>query len=506
MDRSENHSSDRSALERALSVVTDVKPGEGVTAVLLTVTVFFLLVAYYVIKPVREGLILAMEGGAEKKSYASAAIAITLLLAVPAYSKVANKISKHKLVVGVSLFFASHLVVFWLLSHTPVRNQLGLVFFTWVGVFNMMVVAQFWSFANDVYTQEQGKRLFAIVGIGASLGSAAGAYITKFLKNTIGLGVFELLLVAGGFLVLCAFLTHTVYLREKAHGPAAGKRGRADGQESAEGQESEAGKEAQKKQALAETGEGGFTLVRKNKYLLLLAAFSLVFTIVDTNGEFMLSTLVSERAKAAAAAQHITGGELEKFTEGFIASYYGGFYLWVNLIGLVLQTFLVSRIVKLGGLKLAFFVYPFVALGSSLNNVFTPMLFGIDRLSAFRVTKTTENAVDYSLNNTVRNMLWLPTTTEIKYKAKQAVDTFFVRMGDVASAGLVFIFSAKMALPVQSFSMINVVLVVLWLLIAVGIVRENSRLSEEKKRQEGERAPSVANDASVDEGKHASGA
>jgi len=475
----ENQSSDRSALERALSVVTEVRTGEGITAVLLTVTVFFLLVAYYVIKPVREGLILAMEGGAEKKSYVSAAIALTLLVAVPTYSKVADRVSKHKLVVGMSLFFASHLAVFWMLSHTSVRNHLGLVFFTWVGVFNMMVVAQFWSFANDVYTQEQGKRLFAIIGIGASLGSAVGAYITKFLKDAIGLGVFELLLVAGGFLVLCAFLTHTVYQREKAQGVAARAR---------EKQEQKA--EKKEEAAVTETGEGGFTLVRKNKYLLLLAAFSLVFTIVDTNGEFMLSTLVSERAKAAAAAQHITGGELEKFTEGFIASYYGGFYLWVNLIGLVLQTFLVSRIVKLGGLKVAFFIYPFVALTSSLNNVFTPALFGIDRLSAFRVTKTSENAVDYSLNNTVRNMLWLPTTTEIKYKAKQAVDTFFVRMGDVASAALVFIFSARMALPVQSFSVINIVLVVLWLLIAVGIVRENARLSEEKKQKEGDQPAS----------------
>jgi len=479
---SEKGSPTRSLLERALSVVAEVRAGEGLTAVLLTTNVFFLLVAYYVIKPVREGLILAMEGGAEKKSYVSAAIALTLLFAVPAYSKVANKISRHKLVVGLSLFFAAHLVVFWLLSHTAVRNHLGLVFFTWVGVFNMMVVAQFWSFANDVYTQEQGKRLFAIVGIGASLGSAAGAYITKFLKDGVGLGVFELLLVAGGFLVLCAFLSHVVYLREKSQGaPDAERKAR------------EADKEA-KEAAVAETGEGGFTLVRKNKYLLLLAAFSLVFTIVDTNGEFMLSTLVAERAKAAAAAQHIAGGDLEKFTEGFIASYYGGFYLWVNLIGLVIQTFFVSRIVKLGGLKLAFFVYPVVALGSSLNNVLTPALFGIDRLTAYRPTKTTENAVDYSLNNTVRNMLWLPTATEVKYKAKQAVDTFFVRMGDVASAGLVFAFSARLALPVQTFSIINIVLVVFWLLIAVGIVRENARLSEEKEKREKQTSVSSAAD------------
>jgi AAA family ATP:ADP antiporter len=468
---SETESSRRSALERALSVVTEVRAGEGITAMLFTVNVFLLLVAYYVIKPVREGLILAMQGGPEKKSYASAAVAVTLLLAVPAYSKVANKVSKHKLVVGMSLFFASQLVLFWLLSHTPARHRLGLVFFTWVGVFNMMVVAQFWSFANDVYTQEQGKRLFAIVGIGASLGSAAGAYVTKFLKDAIGLGVFELLLVAAGFLVCSAFLTHIVYRREKSAAAELGK-----GARKAHGKDDE---------SLAETGEGGFTLVRKNKYLSLLAAFSLVFTIVDTNGEFILSSLVSERAKAAAIAQHVAAGEVERFTEGFIASYYGGFYLWVNLIGLAIQTFLVSRIVKRGGLKIAFFVYPLVALGSSINNVLTPALFGVDRLTAFRPTKTTENAIDYSLNNTVRNMLWLPTTTEVKYKAKQAVDTFFVRMGDVASAGLVFVFSAKMAFGVQSFSVINIVLVALWLLIAVGIVRENARLSDEHRKRDG---------------------
>jgi AAA family ATP:ADP antiporter len=258
---------------------------------------------------------------------------------------------------------------------------------------------------------------------------------------------------------------------------------REKGQRSKDGQPEQKEPQEAEDKALAETGEGGFTLVRKNKYLLLLAAFSLVFTIADTNGEFILSTLVAERAKAAAAAQHLSAGELESFTEGFIASYYGGFYLWVNVIGLVIQTFLVSRIVKLGGLKVAFFVYPVVVLGSSLNNLITPVLFGIDRLTAFRPTKTAENATDYSLNNTVRNMLWLPTTTEIKYKAKQAVDTFFVRMGDVASAGLVFVFSATLALPVQSFSAINIVLVVLWLLIAVGIVRENARLSAEKEKR-----------------------
>lgn len=467
--------SELSPLERVLKIVTDVRPGEGVTALLLTANVFLLLTAYYVIKPVREGLILAMDHGAEKKSFVSAAIAVTLLFAVPAYGKVKDHVAKNKLVVGVTLFFASHLIVFWILSHTGLRKELGLVFFTWVGVFNMMVVARFWGFANDLYTQEQGKRLFAILGIGASLGSAVGAYVTKFLKSAVGLGVFELLLVAAGFLGASALISQVVHVREK-------RRQEGDAQLLAQ-------KEAEKKAKAVEEAEakehpqGGFTLVARNRYLILLAAFSLVFTIVDTNGEYILSNLAEDAATEAAQQQNIGKDAIDAFTEGYIASFYGSFYLWVNVLGLFIQTFLVSRIVKLGGLKVSFFVYPVVALLSSVNNVFTPALLGVPRLTAYRPTKTMENAIDYSLNNTVRNMLWLPTTTEMKYKAKQAVDTFFVRMGDVASAGLVFVFGSRLSWGVERFSMINIVLVVTWLFIAAGIVRQNAVLTAKKEEE-----------------------
>ena len=104
----------KSPLERVLSIVTEVRPGEGATALLLTLNVFLLMTAYLTIKPVREGLILAMKSGAEYKSYMGAAIALTLLIAVPAYARFADRMAKHRLVVVVTLFFASHLVLFFL--------------------------------------------------------------------------------------------------------------------------------------------------------------------------------------------------------------------------------------------------------------------------------------------------------------------------------------------------------------------------------------------------------
>src|SRR5439155_20834774 len=97
------------------------------------------------------------------------------------YGRAADRYAKNKLVIGVTLFFASHLLVFFALSKTSVESSLGILFFVWMGVFSMMVVAQFWAFAADVYNEEQGKRLFALVGMGQAAGGVVGAWLTKFL-------------------------------------------------------------------------------------------------------------------------------------------------------------------------------------------------------------------------------------------------------------------------------------------------------------------------------------
>jgi AAA family ATP:ADP antiporter len=93
-----------------------------------------------------------------------------------------------------------------------------------------------------------------------------------------------------------------------------------------------------------------------------------------------------------------------------------------------------------------------------------------------RAGKVAENATDYSLNNTLRHMLWLPTTREMKYKAKQAVDTFFVRMGDVTSAGMVYVGAELLSRGVRTFAILNIVLVVGWLWLARSIVTANRRM------------------------------
>ncbi len=482
----------RSGLEKLLSIITEVRAGEGMSALLMTLNVFLLLTAYYMIKPVREALILAMKSGAEYKSYMGAVIALALLAAVPAYTTFAKKVARNRLVVSVTLFFSSHLILFYLASKIPALESgyLGLIFYGWVGIFNMMVVAQIWAFANDIYTEEQGKRLFAIIGVGASLGAWVGSEIASFLTDLVG--VYQMLIISALVLASTAAITQIVHVGESKNAPA---------------KESSKEKEEEKK-----SSGGGFGLVAKHNYLRLLAAFSLVFTLVNTNGEYMLSRLFKQEAKSLAAqvdqaaAQKYAQDESisedqikasfavaqkegqyagKSFAEAkdevllsmakgnriknYLAKAYGDFFGLVNLLGFLLQMFLVSRLVKYAGFGRSFFILPVIALLDATAMVIAPSL------AVLRMGKTAENATDYSLNNTLRNMLWLPTTKEMKYQAKQAVDTFFVRMGDVASAGIVLLGTQVMAWDIRAFAGVNLVGVVIWLALAVAIVKAQKK-------------------------------
>jgi AAA family ATP:ADP antiporter len=143
----------------------------------------------------------------------------------------------------------------------------------------------------------------------------------------------------------------------------------------------------------------------------------------------------------------------------------------VNIAAVLLQGFAASRLVKRFGLSGVLFALPFVALGA----------YGIVALGAtlsiVRWMKTAENATDYSVMNTAKQLLWLPTSREEKYKAKQAVDSFFVRFGDLLAALVVFAGTAGLGLAARGFAVLNLGFVVLWLLLAAVLVRENRRLT-----------------------------
>jgi AAA family ATP:ADP antiporter len=398
----------RGLLEKILSLFADVRRGEGGTALLLTLNVFLLLTCYYIIKPVREALILG-GASAEIKAYTSAGMVVLLLFLIPAYSAFANRVNRIRLITWVTLFFIGCLIVFYALAQANTPN-LGIVFFLWVGIFNVMIIAQFWSYANDIYTPAEGKRLFAIIAFGSTVGAISGAAITKPLIEP--LGVNQLMLVAAGILALCIVISRIIEGRVTV---ARGERGRAV------------------PEAQVLKGSGGFKLVLSSRYLLLIGLLMLVLNTVNTTGEYILGKTVSTAAEAQIAAGKAGEVPEDEFKENFIGGFYADFFTWVNLATALIQLFVVSRFLQWFGVRAALFVLPLVALGGYSMLALAPIL------GAIRTVKIFENSLDYSLQNTARQALFLPTSRDAKYKAKAAIDTFFWRAGDVLSAVMVFI-------------------------------------------------------------------
>jgi AAA family ATP:ADP antiporter len=426
----------RNSLEKFLSLFSVVEAGEGVTALLLTLNVFLLLGAYYILKVVRDTLILA-ESGAEVASYSSAGQALLMLLFVPAYSAFAARTNRIRLVTWATLFFISHLGVFFTLGNAGYR--IGIPFYLWTGVFNMFVVAQFWAFANDIYTKAQGERLFPIIGVGASLGAWVGTAVIGDIFKAVG--PYVAMLISAAVLLLCVGITRIV-------------NSRGSGRDEPE-QIAEANAQFSK--------EGGFRLVWKSRYLRYIALLILLLNLVNTTGGYMLNRLVTDAASGLAEAEQV----------GFIGAYIGGVYAWVNLLGLLIQMFLVSRVFAVIGARGSLFVLPAIALGGYAALMLAPAL------GVVRIVKIAENSTDYSLMNTVRAALYLPTSRDVKYKAKQAIDTFFVRFGDMLQAGLVYVGVEVLSFGVRQFAMVNVAMVLLWLGAAAVIYGEHKKLSVE---------------------------
>jgi AAA family ATP:ADP antiporter len=440
-------------LYKFLGLFTKIHPGEAATLLLLTLTGFLVMGAYYIVKPVREGLILGSTS-AEFKSYLSVAAVILLIFAVKAFSRIASKVSRQKLITWVTLFFISNLIIFYLLSFTNIsKPAYGTAFFIWIAIFNVMVVAQFWAFANDTYTPEEGKRLFPLVAFGATFGAFAGSKTAGWLVAPIGR--FQLMLVCAGALFISIFLIRIVHRRE-INKPQPAKNGEQPVDEKPE---------SDKEKPLGK--EGGFKLVFKKKYLLYLAIFIILLNFINSNGEYILGRVV--RSAAAQAVEAGTAGGL--VLDDYITKFYADFFSIVNLLTWFIQLFLVSRIFKWFGIRRAIFFLPllslggymFVALGASLVIV--------------RLTKTLENSTDYSLMNTTRHSLFLVTSREEKYKAKAAIDTFFHRGGDVLSGVLVLVGTTLLALNVEGFAVFNVFFALIWILVGFLVAREHKKIS-----------------------------
>ncbi len=425
-----------------MGLFAEVKPGEVVTAGVMTLIVFILMSGYYLLKTAREPLIL-LQWGAEAKLYAEAAQAILLLGVVRVYGAIARRVGRLKLLSIVYLFFASNMVLFAVLAQTSLH--IGLAFFLWVGIFSYTSIAQFWAFAADIYTEEQGKRLFAVVGIGSSVGSVAGSTLARSL---VAWGPHVLMLGAAVLVVACVGLLAWVERRE-------GGSARSDGPRAPPPDE-------------PVSGETPLQLLMRDRYLLLIGALTLALNCVSGLGDYVLDhTLLSHLASVRALGQSPTA---------FIGAFKASLFAWYNALGVLLQLFAVSRVLARVGVRGALMVLPVMAILGYGSFALVPAL------ALIRVVVIANRALDYSLTNTARHALFLVATRAEKYVGKTFVDTVGARSGDLVSAGVVWV-GVRAGIHPASVAATCVVISCFWLLVVVAIGRENAKRASEMESE-----------------------
>jgi AAA family ATP:ADP antiporter len=429
-----------SAFERALSHVVPVRAGEGRVLALMFAKGFLLLFAYYLVKPAREALILT-EGSAELRSYAVAFQALILIAIIPVYTAVFRRIFPHyNLVAIITAFLALNLPVFVLCASAG--YQVGLEFFIWLGIFNVLIVAQFWAFAADLFSVEAGERLFVLIMLGTSLGAWAGAVASKVLMATLG--------PYGLMLLTMVLLLATIPMIPLA------RRAVPEG--------SRAPRQAPHPEELRGFW-GGLRLVLTDPYLRLIAVFVLLLNCINTTGEYILARVVKDHATALVAAGTIADAG------SWIGEFYGDFYAWLNFLGLVVQLLFVARIFRAIGVGGGLLVIPVVSAAVYGLLIFVPVF------AVVRLAKIVENSLNYSLQKTAANALMLPLDEEAKYAGKTTIDTLFWRLGDLIQAGIVWAGYHWLAADVGQFALMNLALSLVWFAAAYGIAGRYRRMT-----------------------------
>ena len=402
-----------------------MKRPEGKATLLFALRLFLILFAYYLMKPVREELVLA-GGSAEIRSYALAAQAVLLLLLVPFYSILIRHLHGDRLFQRVTLFLAANILLFYVAGSYGLH--IGVFFFIWLGMFSVVQISQFWTMVSDYHSVEKGTYLTSYIAVGGSLGAITGATVAKFMF--LQLGVYGLMLVAIAMLLLAVII------------PGADRSTMRKSKESPDDSI---------KHLL-----GGFQRVMDVPYLRWIAASVVLLNLINSTGEFILADFVT-------AAKH--GNE--------IGAFYATFYLYVNIATLVIQAFIVRplyRIIGVGGALISLAV---------INLLMYLSVFAFPVLAWFAIVKMADNSIDYSVANTTKQILFLPLDRFSRYEGMQTINTFFTRFGDLIQGGIIYLVIHLMGLSMMYLVGSNIILCLLWLVVTVKVSRKFKRHNEQ---------------------------
>ena len=419
-----------------LRQAVDFRPSE-VRALWLGFAFHFLILAgYYILRPIRDSI--AASNRLETLPWMFTATLIAMLLANVLFAAVVARMSRRKFIPLAYGFFIFNLTLFFVLMRSaPSTEQvwIGRALYVWVSVFNLFNTAIFWAFMTDLFTVEQGKRLYGFIAVGGSLGAIAGAYITKHFIGQIGpanlLGISAVIFAIGASLV--RFFPS----------------GFADRRQPNDAKEAPIGGSIW----------SGLTHIARSPYLLGLAGTMLLYTITSTWAYFQQSDLARATLKTS-----------EERTV-FLAN----LEIWVNSITVLVQIFFTGRLLKWFGVGVTLVAMPFVSMLGFAGMGIAPSLA---LLGVFQVVR---RAAAYALLRPSREILFTVLPREDKYKVKSVTDTLGYRTGDQIGAWSYGALHA-LGLGLSSISFVAVPIVVGWCGLSVWLGRKQAALAKASER------------------------
>src|SRR6266513_5985870 len=376
-------------MKRLFAKIVDVKPDEIRALWLGFVFHFLILTGYYIMRPIRDSI--AASNRLETLPWMFTATLVGMVIANAVFAAIVARMSRRKFIPIAYAFFIFNLALFYVLMRScPPAQQvwIGRALYVWVSVFNLFNTAIFWAFMTDLFTVEQGKRLYGFIAVGGSLGAILGAYITKHYVRDIGpanlLAISAIMFAVAGFLVR---FFPSGFAEQKKIVPA-------------------------REEPIGGSIWSGITHIAHSPYLMGLAATILLYTTTSTWAYFQQSDLTREALK----------------TPNDRTEFLANLEIWVNSITVLIQIFLTGRLLKWFGIAFTLVALPFLSMvGFAAMGIAASLAM----LAIFQVGR---RAAAYALMRPSRELLFTVLKREDKYKVKSVTDTLGYRVGDQLGA------------------------------------------------------------------------
>ncbi len=432
---------------RLLQRIVAVRPEEVRAVGWCWLYIFAVLSSYYILRPIRDQM--GVAGGVNNLPWLfTGTLAGMVLLNLP-FAYLVKKLPRSRFIPLTYRFFALNIVLFAIALRVVSPEQeiwVGRIFFIWASVYNLFVVSVFWQLNVDLFSPEQGKRLFGFIAAGATIGAIVGSAVTASLARYVS----PTMLMVGAALLLEVAVFSVGRLARLSpvlhHRPGDQAAASAD------------------EKPVGGSVLAGITHAFRSPYLLAVSAFLLLYAVTSTFVYFQQAAIVSH-----------------SFTDrGAQTSFFASIDLGVNSLALLFQLFFTGRLIVLLGVALALALLPALTMLGFAALALTPSL-GV--IAAFQIIR---RAADYAIARPTREVIYTVVSREDRYKTKGFIDTFVYRLGDQVGA---WAMAPLNGVGARAASLVAIAVAALWLLNALWLGRRQQSLEAEERRRVMAEAP-----------------